>query len=104
MNKIVGNHTDRNSWIRVYDDGWMEQGGKVAASFSSRGSVSFEFPKAFTSTPLSIDTTVICPYESDNNGFELLITSISATGCTLLFDNTTGYSKIKGFYWRAKGY
>ena len=103
MSTITANATLNTEWYRKYSDGWIEQGGCVKTSFSSRGSVSFTFPVAFTSTPVSIDTTPIFPKTGDQLGFELCVTSLTATGATVMYDFTTGSGNIQGFYWRVKG-
>ena len=50
MSRIIDNETDSSNWNRVYSDGWIEQGGKITTSFSSRGSYSFTFPNSFERT------------------------------------------------------
>lgn len=104
MNKVIENYSDANNWYRVYDDGWIEQGGKISTSVISRGSVALTFPRAFTSAPVSIDTTIIAPRTGDGSGYEFTITALTSTGVSLLFDTTSAYGRITGFYWTAKGY
>lgn len=103
MNRIVENYTGAQEWKRVYDDGWIEQGGKIETSFGSRGSYTFTFPVPFTATPLSFDTTVIYPKYGDQLGFELCVTNLTATSVTVMYDYPSNAGNIKGFYWRAKG-
>lgn len=103
MSRIIDNETDSSNWNRVYSDRWIEQGGKITTSFSSRGSYSFTFPIPFTAPPLSLDTTVIFPKYGDQLGFELCVTDLTATGATVMYDYPTNASRIQGFYWRAKG-
>lgn len=103
MSRIIDNTETSTSWQRIYSDGWIEQGGKVTTSFSSRGSYTFTFPTPFTEPPLSFDTTVIFPKYGDQLGFELCVTNLTATSATVMYDYPTNSGRIQGFYWRAKG-
>jgi len=103
MSKIIANSTTNTSWLQKYDDGWIEQGGKLAVTFANKGSFSFTFPVPFTSTPLSLDTTVYTTKTGDQYGFELCVTNLTATGATLLYDFGAGGSYIKNIFWTARG-
>ena len=103
MSKIVANSLTNSNWYKRYDDGWIEQGGEIDVTFSSRGTYSFTFPTPFTEAPLNFNTTVHLAKTGDQLGFELCVTSLTATGATLLYDYTTGSSSIKKVFWTAKG-
>lgn len=103
MSKIVANSLTNSNWYKRYDDGWVEQGGEIEVSFSSRGTCSFTFPAPFSEPPLSFNTTVHLAKTGDQLGFELCVTDITATGATLLYDYTTASSNIKKVFWTAKG-
>lgn len=103
MSKIVANSLTNSNWYKRYDDGWVEQGGEIDVTFSSRGTYSFTFPTPFTEAPLNFNTTVHLAKTGDQLGFELCVTSLTATGATLLYDYTTGAGSIKKVFWTAKG-
>lgn len=103
MSRIIANSTTSSSWYRRYSDGWIEQGGEIDVTFSNKGSYSFTFPIAFTATPLNINTTIHLSKDGNQYGFELCLTSISATGATFLYDANAGSSIIKKVFWSAKG-
>lgn len=103
MSKIIANSTTTSNWYRRYDNGWLEQGGEIDVTFANKGSYSFTFPIPFTSTPLNINTTVHLSKDGNQYGFELCLTSLSATGATLLYDANAGSTKIKKVFWSAKG-
>lgn len=103
MSKIIDNSLNTSNWLRKYDDGWTEQGGEIDVTFSNRGTCSFVFPTPFTEPPLSFNTTVHLAKTGDQLGFELCVTSLTATGATLLYDYTTGSGNIKKVFWTAKG-
>ena len=50
MIKIIENYSDNNYWYRKYDDGLIEQGGKVMQTIGTDGTYIYTFPRAFTST------------------------------------------------------
>ena len=103
MSKIVANSLTGSNWHKQYDDGWLEQGGDIDATFANKGTFSFTFPVPFTAAPLSLDTTVHTNKTGDQYGFELCVTSLTATGATLLYDFGSGGSYIKKIFWTARG-
>ena len=104
MIKIVENYTGPDSWYRKYSNGWIEQGGYVAKTFSTDSAYAYTFPIPFVSEPITFRTTVYAPRSSDSSGNGLTIKSsaISNTGVTFIND---GYGTNKqGFYWEASGF
>ena len=105
MRKIVENYSDSDYWYRKYDDGLIEQGGKLLKTWSTDETYAFTFPRPFSSTPLYMLTTVINPRsggDSYGNEFGVKTSTLSSTGVTILNDEyNTGK---KGFYWEAAGY
>lgn len=104
MRKIVSNYTNSDSWYRIWDDGFIEQGGKVTVSISTSSSYNFTFPIPFTSAPINIDTTTTASGSSNSQGNELTIKIETLTATGVQFVNE-GYGTNKtGFVWIARGY
>lgn len=104
MIKIIENYSGTDSWHRKYDNGWIEQGGRVDKTFSSNEEWNFTFPYSFTTAPLSINATFIAPRSSNSYGGEVGVktNSVTATGLTFMND---GYGTNKtGYVWEAKGF
>lgn len=104
MITVIENYTSPTNWYRKYSNGWIEQGGYVATTFSTDSSTSLTFPVPFTTEPITFRLEVYAPRSSDSSGNGLVIKSnaITATGVTILND---GYgTNKKGYYWEACGY
>ena len=104
MIKIVENYSDANTWYRKYNNGFIEQGGKVTRTFNTDSTWNFTFPRSFTEAPLSVSATYIAPRSSDSSGGQVGINkdTVTATGLTFIQD---GYGTNKtGFIWEAKGF
>ncbi len=104
MIKIVENYSSANYWYRKYSNGWIEQGGKEAKTFSTDETWEFIFPKQFASPPVFISATFIAPRKSDSSGGEVGIKKETVTATGLTFLNDTYYNNKTGFMWEAKGY
>lgn len=102
--------TSANSytWYKLYSNGWVEQGGIVAATTSSGGifSQTVTLPKAMTDNNYVV---LANPYRNNDfvayEGFYLAVTTYCTT--TTVHLRTYGYNTsqyIDGVKWEVKGY
>lgn len=104
MRKIVENYSDNDYWYRKYDDGLIEQGGKVMQAIGTDGTYIYTFPRAFTSTPIYMNITVIAPRSSDSYGHEFTIKKDYLLSTEVTIFNDCYGTNVQGFYWEAIGY
>lgn len=85
-----------NNWYRVWSDGFIEQGSK----FTTTGSITVTFPKAFVSPPLSIAFS-----QSGSSSYSIGRLSFleNPTNSTMKIDVPSA-TITKGAYWIACGY
>ena len=97
------------SWFRLYNDGWLEQGGKTGA-YGTSGNVNVTFPVTFTEAPHSVILTIenstaqyAATHSSDvwvvdetltTNGFTIAGAGINSFAVTGIFWETAGYTDV----------
>lgn len=92
---VVETFKSGSSWYRVYDDGWVEQGGYHNADAVAVSSVSLL--KSYKDTNYSILITNLYNASAAKNAPH--ITTVATTGFSYWSENTNG-----DIYWETKGY
>lgn len=96
---VVTNYKSGNNWYRVWSDGWIEQGGYLAAGADSTAS----FLKAFTTTNYNVQVTGIDANQG-YSGYIFIVNSRTKTNMhiqTLASGSTAAYVPKN---WYACGY
>lgn len=104
---IVETYVNGTSWSRIWSDGWIEQGGYCAATYSGVG-IAVTFLKPFSNANYYLNSESIVTADNgggaSNGGVYRLTGSIytkSATGFSQ-WSESSGY--VVGYNWEAKGY
>lgn len=92
---VVETFKSGNSWYRVYDDGWVEQGGYYDAGAVAVSSISLL--KSYKDTNYSILITNL--YNASGAKHAPHITTVATTGFSYWSENANG-----DVYWETKGY
>lgn len=98
--KLVESRTSATYWYRLYDDGWVEQGGKVTVGQDSRVNVTLPIPMNSTTYQILITANSSGTIRTGGDGnYSATPTSVSS------FDwmNGDDYTITNG-WWEVKGY
>lgn len=91
---VVKTYVNGTSWYRVYDDGWVEQGGFITGSNNAFATVTFL--KAFSNT----DYTIMCAMQGSTNADRFAQYNNKTTTSVGLYRDDYG----TGIAWYACGY
>lgn len=100
---IVESYVNGTNWYRIWNDGWVEQGGTIPISSLSQG-IPINFLIPFSNTDYNVEiTTQAGDSENTTSRIYIVNRTITQTGITVANNGWgTNYFGIKGF-WVARG-
>lgn len=106
---VIETGTSGSSWYRRYDDGWVEQGGSFAATFTAgsvvNNNVSFVVPILVSSSPYSITYSLENRTNMESSEAGIDFSNITTSQFILVTYQTSGEaSSTPTCVWEAKGF
>lgn len=102
LHYVVESYINGTNWYRLYNDGWLEQGGYID---NNPDYTWVTFLKEFANTNYTVQATA-----KQNSGFTptaWIIDTGQTTGINIAaqrWTNASYTSQVASFYWEARGY